>query len=51
MSETLAPQILDRPAPETESTGGAVEPHAPAAPVTAETLVEEVSIDGMCGVY
>ena len=26
MSETLAPQILDRPAPETESTGGAVEP-------------------------
>ncbi len=22
-----------------------------AAPVTAESLIEEVSIDGMCGVY
>ena len=51
MSETLAPQILDRPAPDTVSTGGGVEPQAPAVPVTAETLVEEVSIDGMCGVY
>ncbi len=51
MSETLTPQILDRPAPGTESTGGAVESPTPAAPVTAEMLVEEVSIDGMCGVY
>jgi mycofactocin precursor len=24
---------------------------APAEPVVEETLVEEVSIDGMCGVY
>jgi mycofactocin precursor len=55
MPETLTPPILDRPALETPSSGGVVEPQpaAPPAlkPVTAETLVEEVSIDGMCGVY
>jgi len=51
MSDTLAPQILDRPAGRLGLRGRAVEPQAPAAAVTAETLVEEVSIDGMCGVY
>lgn len=25
--------------------------HADEAPVSAESLIEEVSIDGMCGVY
>ena len=55
MPETLAPQILDRPFLETPSSGEVVEPQPapqPAPqPVTAEMLVEEVSIDGMCGVY
>ena len=55
MPETLSSPILDRTVLETPSSGGSVEPQ-PAAqpapqPVTAETLVEEVSIDGMCGVY
>jgi mycofactocin precursor len=26
-------------------------PHTPDEPLVEETLVEEVSIDGMCGVY
>jgi mycofactocin precursor len=51
MPETLAPQILDRPVLETPSSGGVVEPQPAPESVTAETLVEEVSIDGMCGVY
>ena len=53
MPENLAPQILDRSTEKAPSTGAVVEPDAPSAPevVTAETLVEEVSIDGMCGVY
>ena len=54
MPETLAPTsspTLDRLAPETLSTGEAVESQPTAPPLTAETRGEEVSIDGMCGVY
>jgi len=36
---------------ETPSSGGGVEPQPAPEPVTAETLVEEVSIDVMGGVY
>lgn len=32
-------------------TVGTVEAHEDAAPLIEETLIEEVSIDGMCGVY
>lgn len=37
---------MDSMAPTTENVEIADE-----APVTAESLIEEVSIDGMCGVY
>jgi mycofactocin precursor len=38
--EVLAPQIVAQPDQDEEN-----------APLTDELLVEEVSIDGMCGVY
>ncbi len=50
MPETLTPEIDSAADGAAEQ---AVEPSgdATASPVLAETLVEEVSIDGMCGVY
>ena len=52
MDSTTAPTA---PADVTISTGAATRESAPIAPatpaVTDELLIEEISIDGMCGVY
>jgi mycofactocin precursor len=51
MAQT-ATELLDRPA---EGTASASEPEIadsqPEEVVAADLLVEEISIDGMCGVY
>lgn len=46
MPETLTPELH----PQTQSPSAQESPSSE-PPVLAETLVEEVSIDGMCGVY
>ena len=53
MPET-ATELLDRPASESAELAGSTESTAaeqPAEVVAADLLVEEISIDGMCGVY
>ncbi|HTA02474.1 MAG TPA: mycofactocin precursor MftA [Streptosporangiaceae bacterium] len=48
-----ATELLERPADEAAVTGTATETGdvEPAEVVAADLLVEEISIDGMCGVY
>ena len=41
---------MDSSAPTTDSTPSALETGAP-EPIVEDLLVEDVSIDGMCGVY
>ena len=44
--------VIETAAPTTVTEGQADEPTTPAPEdLTAEDLIEEVSIDGMCGVY
>jgi mycofactocin precursor len=37
--------------PQIDSATGAASPTTPESELVTESLVEEVSIDGMCGVY
>jgi mycofactocin precursor len=50
MPET-ATELLERPADETEAGGTEATIAETPKVVAADLLVEEVSIDGMCGVY
>ncbi|WP_084010508.1 mycofactocin precursor MftA [Pseudofrankia sp. DC12] len=43
---------MDSPAPTTDIAAASThEAGAPAEPIVEDLLVEDVSIDGMCGVY
>jgi mycofactocin precursor len=46
-----ATELLERPAEETADTASDVTAAEIGEVVAADTLVEEISIDGMCGVY
>jgi mycofactocin precursor len=46
-----ATELLDRPAEETAGTTADASAAGIDEVVAADTLVEEISIDGMCGVY
>jgi mycofactocin precursor len=52
-SSPAADRTVDRTADPTTgpAAGAPVDPTAGAPVIAAESLVEEVSIDGMCGVY
>ncbi len=41
----------EQPSTAAETTPTGTEEVAPASPLATDSLVEEVSIDGMCGVY
>ncbi|ONH31175.1 mycofactocin precursor MftA [Pseudofrankia asymbiotica] len=42
---------MDSSAPTTDIAPATTEASAPAEPIVEDLLVEDVSIDGMCGVY
>jgi len=42
---------MDSPAPTTDIAQPVTDAGAPAEPIVEDLLVEDVSIDGMCGVY
>lgn len=46
-----ATEVLERPAEETAETAADVTATETDEVVAADMLVEEISIDGMCGVY
>jgi mycofactocin precursor len=46
-----ATELLERPAAEPSAESGEIENVEPVEVVASDLLVEEISIDGMCGVY